>query len=100
MSEDDDNERFKIGQIVESFNKVLLKPNFYLDENIQMYLQNAEKVSNEVKSNKANIIINVLHKQKSEKQEQRASIWKHTQPSEDRINSDSQNKKVTNKYMN
>lgn len=65
-----------------------------------MYLQNAEKVSNEVKSNKANILINVLHKQKSEKVEQRASIWKHTQPSEDRINSDSQNKKVTNKQMN
>jgi len=71
-----------------------------LDEHIQMYLQNAEKVSNEVKSNKANILINVLNKQKTEKQEQRTSIWKHIQPSEDRINSDSQNKKVTNKYMN
>lgn len=45
--------------------------------------------------------MSVFQKTKADKIEiVKASLFKHTQPAEDRINSDSQNKKITNKFMN
>jgi len=89
-----------VGQIVENFQKNLMKPNFYLDEAVQSHIREAESKNLEDMNTKVNLIMSCYQKIKTDKPEAKSILYKFSQPTEDRINSDAQNKKITNKFMN